>query len=167
MLTALYEPQVLASRYGYRPARGAADAVRDLTFDLPYGCDGSVVEAAIRGFFDHMDHDGLLAMLRLRIDDRAFLGLIRTWLKAGILETDGRVIHPDTGVPQGGVVSPVLATVYLHDAMDLWFDKRVKPQCRGEALRWRYADDWVCAFRYRNDAERFYKALPERLAKFK
>jgi RNA-directed DNA polymerase len=167
ILTALYEPEFLACSYGYRPARGAADAVRDLTFDLQYGCYGYVVEADIRGFFDHMDHDWLLEMLRLRIDDRAFVGLIRKWLKAGILETDGRVIHPDTGVPQGGVVSPVLANVYLHYALDLWFEKRVKPQCRGEALMWRYADDWVCAFRYRSDAEWFYKALPERLATFK
>jgi group II intron reverse transcriptase/maturase len=166
IVTALYEPAFLACSYGYRPARGAADAVRDLTFDLQYGCYGYVVEADIRGFFDHMDHDWLLEMLRLRIDDRAFLGLIRKWLKAGIVETDGRVIHPDTGVPQGGVVSPVLANVYLHYVLDLWVEKSVKPQCRGEALMWRYADDWVCAFRYRSDAEWFYNALPERLAKF-
>jgi len=167
ILTALYEPEFLAFSYGYRPARGAADAVRDLTFDLQYGCYGYVVEADIRGFFDHMDHDWLLEMLRLRIDDRAFVGLIRKWLKAGILETDGKVIHPDTGVPQGGVVSPVLANVYLHYVLDLWFEKSVKPRCRGEALMWRYADDWVCAFRYRSDAERFYQALAGRLAKFK
>ncbi len=106
-------------------------------------------------------------MLRLRIDDRAFLGLIRKWLKAGILETDGRVLHPDTGTPQGGVVSPVLATVYLHYALDLWFAKVVKPHCRGEALISRYADDLVCAFRFRSDAEWFYQVLPKRLGKFK
>jgi RNA-directed DNA polymerase len=126
-----------------------------------------VVEADIQGFFDHMDHDWLLKMLQLRIDDRAFLGLIRKWLKAGILETDGRVIHPDTGVPQGGVVSPVLANVSLHYALDLWFEKVVKPRCQGEALLRRYADDLVCAFRFRTDAEWFYQALPRRLGKFK
>ena len=98
---------------GDRPGRGAGDAVRDLTCDRPYGRYGSVVEADIQGFFDHMDHDWRLKMLRLRIDDRAFLGLIRKWLKAGMLETDGRVIHPDTGTPQGGVVSPVFANGYL------------------------------------------------------
>jgi len=106
-------------------------------------------------------------MLRYRIDDEAFIGLIRKWLKAGILEIDGKVIHPDTGTPQGGVVSPALANVYLHYALDLWFEKVVKPHCSGEALISRYADDWVCAFRYREDAERFYRVLPKRLSKFK
>ncbi len=141
LLNAIYEPEFLGCSDGYRPGRGAGDAVRDLTFDLQYGRYGYVVEADIQGFFDHMDHGWRLEMLRLRIDDRAFLGLIRKWLKAGILETDGRVLHPDTGTPQGGVVSPVLATVYLHYALDLWFAKVVKPHCRGEALISRYADD--------------------------
>jgi group II intron reverse transcriptase/maturase len=113
-----------------------------------------------------MDHAWLLDMLRVRIDDRAFLKLIRKWLKAGVLETDGQVIHPETGTPQGGTVSPVLANVYLHYALDLWFDKVVKVHCRGEALLCRYADDWVCAFRYQDDAERFYRVLPQRLKQF-
>ena len=167
LLNAIYEQEFLACSYGYRPERGAGEAVRDLTFDLQYGRDGYVVEADIKGFFDHMDHNWLLKMLQLRIDDRAFLGLIRKWLKAGILETDGRVIHPDTGVPQGGVVSPVLANVYLHNALDLWFEKVVKPRCQGEALLSRYADDLVWAFRFRTDAEWFYQVLPTRLGKFK
>jgi RNA-directed DNA polymerase len=114
-----------------------------------------------------MDHDWLLEMLRMRIADRAFLGLIRKWLNAGILETDGKVLHPDTGTPQGGVVSPVLANIYLHYALDLWFEKVVKRRCRGEAIICRYADDWVCAFRYQSEAARFYRALPGRLRKFK
>jgi len=79
---------------------------------------------------------------------------------------DGQVIHPETGTPQGGTISPVLANVYLHYALDLWFDKVVKAHCRGEALLCRYADDWVCAFRYQDDAERFYRVLPQRLKKF-
>jgi hypothetical protein len=111
ILNAIYEQEFLGCSDGYRPGRGAGDAVRDLTFDLPYGRYGYVVEADIQGFFDHMDHDWVLEMPRLRIDDRAFLGLIQKWLKAGILETDGRVIHLDTGTPQGGVISPVLANV--------------------------------------------------------
>jgi len=125
------------------------------------------VEADIKGFFDHIDHAWLLDMLRVRIDDRAFLNLIRKWLKAGILDTDGQVIHPETGTPQDGTVSPVLANVYLHDALDLWFDKVVKAHCRSEALLCRYADDWVCAFRDEDDAARFYRVLPKRLAKFR
>jgi group II intron reverse transcriptase/maturase len=166
LLTAIYEADFLDSSYGYRSGRGARDAVQDLTFDLQYGVYGHVVEADIKGFFDHMDHDWLLAMLKERIDDRALLGLIRKWLRAGVLERDGSVIHPDTGAPQGGVISPVLANVYLHYALDLWFERVVKTHCRGEALMCRYADDWVCAFRYREDAERFYRVLPKRLAKF-
>jgi RNA-directed DNA polymerase len=114
LLAAIYEQDFLDGSYGYRPGRGALDAVRELTFDLQYGVYGYVVEADVQGFFDNLDHVWLLSMLRLRIDDRAFLGLIRKWLKAGVLDTDGAVIHSDTGTPQGGIVSPVLANVYLH-----------------------------------------------------
>ena len=109
--------------------------------------------------FDYKDHDWPRGMLRLRIDDRAFLGLIQKWLKAGILETDGRVIHPDTGVPPGGVVSPVVAPVYGHDALDPWCDTVAKPHGRSEALLSRDADDLVGAFRFCSEAEWFYKAL--------
>ena len=166
LLGAIYEEDFLDCSHGYRPGRNAKDTVCDLTFELMYGKFGFLVEADIRGFFEHIDHDWLLKMLSLRIDDRAFLNLIRKWLKAGILDTDGAVLHPDTGTPQGGIVSPVLANVYLHHALDLWFECVVRPRCRGEALLCRYADDFVCAFRFRDDAQRFFKALPQRLAKF-
>ncbi len=125
-----------------------------------------MVEADIKGFFDHIDHDLLLEVLALRIDDKAFVHLIRLWLKAGILDTDGQVLHPETGTPQGGIVSPILANVYLHYGLDVWFDRVVRRQCRGEAMLLRYADDFVCAFRYRDDAQAFYRELPKRLAKF-
>ena len=166
LMTAIYEQDFLESSYGYRPKRGAGDAVKDLTFDLQFGNYGYLVEADVQGFFDHLDHDTLLEMLSVRIDDRAFLGLIRKWLKAGILEPSGHVVHPDTGTPQGGIVSPVTANVYLHYVLDLWFEKVVKLRCDGEAMLCRYADDWVCAFRYREDAEKFYRVLPKRLEKF-
>lgn len=166
VLTAIYEADFLAGSYGYRPGRGAKDAVKDLTFDLQYGVFGYVVEADIQGFFDHMDHDWLLEMLKERIDDRAFLNLIRKWLKADVLERDDSILHPDTGTPQGGIVSPVLANVYLHYALDLWFERKVRPHCRGEAMICRYADDFVCAFRYSDDAVRLYRTLPKRLARF-
>jgi RNA-directed DNA polymerase len=166
LVMAIYEQDFQACSYGYRPGRGALDAVRDLTFDLQYGSYGYVVEADIKGFFDHLDHGWLLTMLQQRIDDRAFLGLIRKWLKAGILETDGTILHPERGSPQGASVSPVLANVFLHYALDLWFERKVKPHCRGEAMLCRYADDWVCAFRFQDDAQRFYRVLPKRLAKF-
>lgn len=156
----------MSCSYGYRPGRGPLDAVCELTFALQYGCYGYVVEADIKGFFDHLDHNWLVKMLSLRIDDRAFLRLIRKWLKAGILERNGQVIHPESGTPQGGVISPVLANVYLHYALDLWVENVVKRHCRGETWLCRFADDWVGAFRYQEDAERFYRALPKRLEKF-
>jgi len=166
VLTAIYEQDFLDCSYGYRAGRSAHDAVSELTRELQFGPYHTVVEADIKGFFDHMDHDWLLEMLEQRIDDRAFLGLIRKWLKAGILETDGKVINPETGTPQGGIVSPVLANVYLHYALDLWFDRVVMKSCRGKATLRRYADDWVCAFEHEDDAERFYRMLPKRLQKF-
>lgn len=166
LLTAIYEQDFLPVSYGYRPGRGAREAVTDLGFNLQYSKFGYIVEADIQGFFDTIDHDWLLEMLSRRIDDQAFLHLIRKWLKAGILDTDGQVLHPVTGTPQGGIVSPILANVYLHHVLDLWFERVVKPRCRGQALLIRYADDYVCAFRYRSDAERFYGVLPKRLARF-
>jgi retron-type reverse transcriptase len=106
---AIYEPDFLAGRYGYRPGRGAVEAGRDLPFDLPYGRYGSVVEADVHGCFDHVDHPGLLDLLRVRSEDRAFLHLLQTWLQAGILDRKGQGIHSETGTPQGGTGAPVLA----------------------------------------------------------
>jgi group II intron reverse transcriptase/maturase len=166
LLEAIYEQDFLPTSYGYRPGVGAQKAVGDLTRELQFGRYGYVVEADIKGFFDNIDHDWLLRMLEERVEDKPFLGLIATWLKAGILERDGSVIHPHTGTPQGGVISPILANIYLHYALDLWFEKRVKPSSAGQAHLIRFADDFVCAFQYRHEAERFYRELPKRLAKF-
>lgn len=166
LLAAIFEQDFLDCSYGYRPGKGARQAVNDLTRNLQFGVYGYVVEADIKGFFDHMDHDWLLEMLAERVDDRAFLNLIRKWLKAGVLETDGQVVHPQHGTPQGGIISPILANVYLHYVLDLWFEKVVKPQVKGEAMLCRYADDWVCAFRFKEDADRFYKVIPERLKQY-
>jgi len=105
-------------------------------------------------------------MLERRIADGAFLNLIRKWLRAGVLEEDGRVIHPLTGTPQGGIVSPVLANIYLHYALDLWFERVVRPKQQGRCRMIRYADDFVACFEHRHEAEWFERALPERLAKF-
>jgi group II intron reverse transcriptase/maturase len=166
ILEAIYEQDFLRCSYGYRPGVGALDAVDKLTIKLQFGRYNLVVEADIKSFFDNVDHEWMIRMLEERIDDRPFLRLIKKWLKAGILEPDGEVIHPVTGTPQGGIVSPVLANVYLHYGLDLWFHKVVKKYCRGEACLIRYADDFVCAFQYQKDAERFYRALGKRLGKF-
>ena len=113
LLTAIDAQDFLDGRDGARPGRGALDAVRALTFDRPYGTSGDVVEADVQGVFDQRDHTRRLTMVRERIDDRAFLRLIRKWLKAGLLETDGLVVPPETGSPQGGGLSPVLAHGYV------------------------------------------------------
>jgi RNA-directed DNA polymerase len=166
ILEAIYEQDFLRCSYGYRPNIGALDAVDKLTVKLQFGKYHYVVEADIKGFFDHLDHDWLLKMLAERIDDKALLWIIKKWLKAGVLDTDGKVLHPVTGTPQGGIISPVLANVYLHYALDLWFQKVVIPHCSGEACLIRYADDFVCAFEKQEDAQRFYEVLGKRLGKF-
>ena len=166
ILEAIYEQDFLGCSYGYRPNVGALDAIRDLSAALKSGRYHYLVEADIRSFFDKIDHARLIEMLEQRIDDKSFLRLIRKWLKAGILEPDGNVIHPQTGSPQGGIVSPMLANIYLHHALDLWFEETVKAHCRGAAYLCRYADDFVCAFQDERDAERFYKALGKRLEKY-
>jgi len=107
LVEAIFEQDFHSVSYGYRPKVGAQKAVKDLTFELQFGRYGYVVEADIKGFFDNIDHDWLLRMVEERVDDKPFLGLIDSWLKAGILERDGAVIHPQTGTPQGGVVTPV------------------------------------------------------------
>ena len=166
ILEAIYEQDFLRCSYGYRPKVGALDAVDKLTIKLQFGRYGRVVEADIKGFFDNIDHERLLEMLAERIDDKALLQLIRKWLKAGVLDTNGEVIHPAAGTPQGGIVSPILANIYLHYCLDEWFQHVVKKHCRGEACLIRYADDFVCAFEREGDAERFYQVLGKRLEKF-
>ena len=166
ILTSIFESDFVETSYGYRPNRSAKEAIEDLQFNLQFGKYGYIVEADIKGFFDNLDHEWLLRMLRERIDDGAFLNLVRKWLKAGILDTDGKILHPETGTPQGGIISPVLANVYLHFVLDLWFEKRVKTNCKGETFILRYADDFICAFRYRDEAKRFYQELPKRLNQF-
>jgi len=119
LLEAIYEQDFMRCSYGYRPNVGALDAVDKLTIKLQFGKYNYVVEADIKGFFDNLDHEWLLEMVAERVDDKALLRLIRKWLKAGILETDGKVIHPVTGSPQGGIISPILANIYLHYVLDL------------------------------------------------
>lgn len=167
ILSAIFEEDFLPCSHGYRRGRGPQRTALELSRSLHRGRYRWIVDADIKGFFDSMDHEWMMRMLEQRIDDKRFLGLIRKWLKAGILEEDGQVNHPVTGTPQGGIVSAVLANIYLHYALDLWFERVVKPRCRGDVLLTRYADDFVCAFQYRDDMKRFYDVLGKRLGKFK
>ncbi len=166
ILTAIYEPVFLQTSFGFRPNIGAKDAVNDLKLGLQYGRFSWVLDSDIEAFFNNIDHDWLIKMLELKIDDRAFVSLIIKWLKAGILEPDGEIINPKSGTPQGGIVSPILANLYLHYVLDLWFEKEIKPNCKGDVRYIRYADDTVLAFQYKADSEAVYSALKERLAKF-
>ncbi len=140
--------------------------MRELTEALYRGRFEFVVEADIKGFFDHLRHDWLIRMLEQRINDGAMVRLVRKWLRAGILEAEGRIEHPETGTPQGGIVSPVLANVYLHYVLDLWFERRVRKANRGQSRLFRFADDFVCCFDYRHEASAFEQAVKERLGKF-
>jgi RNA-directed DNA polymerase len=166
VLEAIYEQDFLECSWGYRPKRGPREAGRQLADRLYRGQVDWVVEADIKGFFDNISHTWMLRMLAERIEDGAFLRLIGKWLKAGVLEEDGKVVHPATGTPQGGIVSPVLANIYLHYVLDLWFEHRVKKRCQGDVFMMRFADDFVCAFRHKDDAVRFERQLSERLGKF-
>lgn len=166
ILEAIYEQDLVSFSYGYRPNTGAHPAIKVLSAVLRTGRYTTVVEADIKNFFGNIDQNKLLNMLMERVDDKRFLKLIRKWLKAGRLDIDGQVLHPETGTPQGGIVSPILANIYLHYVLDIWFDVTVRAYCRGQAYLCRYADDFVCAFEFESDAQHFYELLPERLARF-
>jgi group II intron reverse transcriptase/maturase len=166
ILELIWEPQFYRLSYGYRPGCGVRDAVRFLTRKLQFGRYKWVVEADLRNYFDSLSHEWLIKMLERRIDDRRFLRLIRKWLKAGVLEEDGRITRPESGSPQGGIVSPVLANIYLHHVLDEWFMRVYRKSCRGETALVRYADDFVAAFEHEADARRFRTELEVRLKKF-
>ena len=166
ILEAIYEQVFINDSYGYRPKRSAKQAVKAITDKLMSGNYQYVVEADIKGYFNNINHDWLVRMLELRIDDSQFIRLIKKWLKAGILEEDGKVKHPITGTPQGGIISPILANIYLHYALDIWFEEYIKKVCRGKAYICRYADDFICLFENKEEADWFYKKLQTRLNKF-
>jgi len=142
LLEPIYEQDFLDCSYGFRPGRSAHDALksfRDQTMDSrPRG--GWVYEVDIRKFFDALDHRHLRQFLRLRVRDGVLLRLIDKWLKAGVME-DGCVSYPESGSPQGGVISPIISNVFLHYVLDLWFEQEVKPRLRRTAYLIRYADD--------------------------
>lgn len=166
LLQSIWEQDFEPVSFGYRPKLSAHNALETLRSGLQQGVYGYVVEADIKGFFDNMNHVWLVKMLEQRIDDKAFINLIKQWLKSPIVEPTGQRHKPVRGVPQGGLISPVLANIYLHYALDLWFEKVVKCRVKGKAMLIRYADDFVVAFQYRDDARDFYQALNSRLKKF-
>jgi group II intron reverse transcriptase/maturase len=166
ILEAIYEPEFIDTSFGYRRGKNAKKAVKCLSDELKFGKYLYVVEADIKGFFDNMSHEWIMKMLEHRISDKRFLNLIRKWLKAGIMKDDGTIEKSFKGTPQGGVISPILANIYLHYALDIWFEKVVPKHIIGECKLVRYADDYVCAFRYKQDAEKFMYLMETRLKKF-
>ena len=165
VLEQIYEADFLDCSYGYRPERSCHEALDQLGRTIQQKKVSYVVEADIQGFFDHVNHDWLIRMLELRIGDRRILRLVRRFLKGGVME-DGLTRASEEGTPQGGILSPLLSNVYLHYALDLWFERRFRKSCRGEAYYFRYADDFLACFQYREDAERFLRELGRRLGKF-
>jgi group II intron reverse transcriptase/maturase len=165
LLTAVYEPKFQEFSYGFRPKRSCHQAIKAVGKAIATKKINYVVEADIKSFFDTMDHDWLIKFLEHDIADKKLIRLIKKFLKAGVME-NGEIMDKTEGSPQGNIMSPVLANVYLHYVLDLWFEKAVKNRIDGEAYMVRYADDFVCLFQYENDAHRFLEALKTRLAKF-
>jgi RNA-directed DNA polymerase len=165
VLEAVYEQDFLPCSYGYRPGRSAHTALEDLWQGLMKMKGGWVLELDITSFFDSLDHSCLRRILDQRVRDGVLRRTIDKWLAAGVLEGE-ELSHPDAGTPQGGVVSPCLANVYLHDALDTWFEKFVRPRLNGRAFMIRFADDVVLVFSDEIDARRVLDVLPERLGKY-
>ena len=165
ILTAIYEQDFVEDSYGFRPGRSCHDALRALSDEVEGQRIHHIVDADIKGFFDNVDHEWMMQFLGHRIADKRVLRYVKRFLKAGIME-DGAVSASDKGTPQGGLVSPILANIYLHYSLDLWFTRVFQKNCYGQSRLIRYADDFVVCFQYEADAIRFRHELDERLAKF-
>ena len=164
-LEPVYEEDFLDCSYGFRPGRSAHQALEELRKRLMEMGGGWVLEVDIREYFDTVGHKHLKEMLHKRIRDGVLLRLIGKWLKAGVVE-EGRVYYPEAGTPQGGVISPLLANIYLHEVLDTWFAEQVKPRLKGKAFMVRFADDMVMVFSHQGDAQRVRAVLPKRLHKY-
>jgi group II intron reverse transcriptase/maturase len=165
ILNSIYEIDFLDCSFGFRQNRSCHDALKILNFYIEKRSVNYVVDVDIKGFFDNVDHRWMMEFLKLRIADPNLLRIIGRFLKGGYME-EGKKYKTDNGTPQGGVISPVLANVYLHYVLDLWFEKSVKKQCKGQAYIVRYADDFVCCFQFKNEAQEFFQSLKLRLKKF-
>lgn len=165
ILNAIYEADFLDCSFGFRPNRSCHDALKILNYYIERKSTNYVVDVDIKGFFDNVDHKWMIEFLKHRITDPNLLRIIGRFLKGGYME-EGKKYKTDFGTPQGGVVSPILANVYLHYVLDLWFEKRVRKLSRGQAYIVRYADDFVCCFQYESDAKQFFHSLKARLKKF-
>jgi RNA-directed DNA polymerase len=165
VLEAIYEQDFHPNSYGFRPKRGAHGALQAIWETTTRIGGGWVLEVDIRAFFDTLDHGQLRSFLDKRVSDGVIRRAIDKWLKAGVLEA-GTVTVPEEGTPQGGVISPILANIYLHEVLDLWFEREVKPRLHGDATLIRYADDFVIIFELGGEAKRVMEVLPKRFGKY-
>jgi RNA-directed DNA polymerase len=165
VLEPIYEQDFRDCSYGFRTGRSAHAALEELWQQSMRVDGGWVIEVDIRRFFDTLDHAHLRDVLQRRIRDGVLLRLIGKWLNAGVLE-DGCLTYPETGTPQGGVISPLLANIFLHDVLDVWFEEDVKPCLKGHAYLIRYADDFVIGLAHEEDARRIMEVLPKRFEKY-
>jgi group II intron reverse transcriptase/maturase len=165
VLEAVYEQDFLPCSYGFRPNRSAHDALKALREATMKMGGGWILEVDIRQYFDTLDHGQLRDILGKRIGDGSLMRLIGKWLNAGVMEGMA-VRHPETGTPQGGVISPILSNVYLHEVLDTWFEREVKPRLKGQATLVRYADDFILLFEREDDARRVHDVLPKRFGKY-
>ena len=165
MLNAIYEEDFLGFSYGFRPGRGAHDAMDALCVGIHSKKVSYILDADIRSFFDEISWEWLVRFLEHRIGDRRIIRLIQKWLKAGILE-DGVVSVSDKGTGQGSVISPLLANIYLHFALDLWAARWRRREATGDMIIVRYADDFIIGFQHESDAQRFLDEMRKRLGEF-
>ena len=165
LLEAVYEQDFLDCSYGFRPQRSAHQALDAFHNAATWIAGGWVIELDIRKYFDSIDHERLREVLHRRVRDGVILRLIDKWLKAGVME-DGALQRSESGTPQGGVISPLLANIFLHDVLDVWFEQQIKPRLRGQAKLVRYADDAVILFEFEDDATRVMNVLPKRFGKY-
>jgi group II intron reverse transcriptase/maturase len=165
ILSAIFEQDFLEVSYGYRAGRGPHDGLRALRNQIMAGKVGYVYEVDIREYFTTINHEWIRKMVRERIADKTILRLIDRWLKGGVMQ-GGELRYPESGTPQGGPISCVLANVYLHYVIDLWFEKVFKKSIEGAAYMTRFVDDLVCCFQNKKDAEKFAQELKTRMKKF-
>jgi group II intron reverse transcriptase/maturase len=165
LLEPIYEQDFVQGSYGFRPGRGAHDALERLWRETMNANGGWVLEVDISKFFDTLDHGHLRQFVQHRVRDGVLLRLIGKWLNAGVMES-GQISYPEEGSPQGGVISPMLANVYLHYVLDIWFEQEVQPRLAGRAYLIRYADDFVIGFTDQQDAHRVRDVLPKRLERY-
>jgi RNA-directed DNA polymerase len=165
LLEAIYEQDFHDCSYGFRPGRRAHDALHELRERCMQEGIGWIVDADVSGYFDSLDRTRLQEVLRRRVNDGGIRRLIGKWLRAGVME-DGEWHHPETGVVQGGVISPVLANIFLHHVLDEWFEREVRPRMKGRCFLLRFADDFVIGCELETDARKIMTVLPKRFARF-